>query len=180
MKILVWNARGVGNSKTQQQIWFTKNKEKVNFLAILKPMVDVNSFLYCSKFQFDACISNVNKIWLFHNLDWDVEVVLNHEQVLHCKVKTPECLNTFLISIVYAKCSRRERGDLWDSLRDVSPQDGPWVVGGDFNSISNSSEGEGGAPPDLNAMNDFNSCILDCNLLDIGFSGPLSPGKDQG
>ena len=118
------------------------------------------------------CNNVSNKIWLFHNINWEVEILLDHPQCLHCKISSPALESPFLFTIVYAKCTRRERRDLWDQLRVVSSNTLPWVVGGDFNIISSTTEREGGQPPDLNAMNDFNICQLDCGLLDIGFSGP--------
>jgi len=45
------------------------------------------------------------------------------------------------------------------------------MVGGDFNTITNSSERVGGRFPNFHAMEDFNDMILNSNLHDIGFSG---------
>lgn len=48
--------------------------------------------------------------------------------------------------------------ELWADLLDFSLQlQEPWVVGGDFNVISQSSEKLGGAPWDHNSMHDFHN-----------------------
>ncbi|KAL0925750.1 hypothetical protein M5K25_004120 [Dendrobium thyrsiflorum] len=47
----------------------------------------------------------------------------------------------------------------------------PWCVGGDFNTISNTSDRIDGNPPNQHAMNDFNSMITDCNLHDTCYFG---------
>lgn len=172
MKFLFWNARGVGNKRTQQQIWFTKNKEKLDFMVILEPMVAFNSALFCKKFGFDTCIGNCsNKIWLFFNNNLTVSVISDDCQALHCELSSPLIPLPFLVTCIYAKCTRQERIPLWDLLRSYSSISSPWIVGGDFITISSSNEREGGAEPDHNSMNDFNSAIQDCSLLDPGFTG---------
>ncbi|KAI0513597.1 hypothetical protein KFK09_009624 [Dendrobium nobile] len=75
-------------------------------------------------------------------------------------------------SFVYASCTRAGRKTLWELLHDFcSTINAPWLVGGDFNCITNSSERIGGNSPHLLAMEDFNDMILNCNLHDIGFLG---------
>lgn len=48
----------------------------------------------------------------------------------------------FLVTIVYAKCTRRERErlELWENLEVLSEVDMPWLVGGDFNIVAMASE----------------------------------------
>lgn len=76
-----------------------------------------------------------------------------------------------LRTIVYAKCNNRDRKALWEGMRRIETSDTPWSIGGDFNIITSADEKEGGARPDINGMNDFNACIMDCGLNDIGFDG---------
>lgn len=99
-------------------------------------------------------------------------MLVDHPQVLHCIISHSQFASPFFANFVYAKCSKLERLDLWNKLRMVASVSQPWMVGGDFNTISISSERKGGASPDLNSMNDLNNCINDCGLIDIGFSGP--------
>lgn len=76
-----------------------------------------------------------------------------------------------MLTIVYAKCSRNERLDLWHDITALPATDLPWMVGGDFNFIVDRIERSGGAPPDAHAMTYFASFIIDCGLIDIGVKG---------
>lgn len=40
----------------------------------------------------------------------------------------------------------------------------PWCFSSDFNIISSNNERQGGSAPNLQAMKDFNSMILDCHV----------------
>lgn len=50
--------------------------------------------------------------------------------------------------------------------------DGPWLVAGDFNQISNIHENYGGNIPSLTKCLNFKHNIATCNLDDLGFHGP--------
>lgn len=45
-----------------------------------------------------------------------------------------------------------------------------WLVGDDFNTIYNPSKRLGGSNLIYQAMDDFKNMILDCNIINIGFS----------
>lgn len=77
------------------------------------------------------------------------------------------------MSFVYAKTTMRQRRDLWTDVRSFSTSTSPWSIGGDFNIISESTERIGGSAPNLPAMDEFNSCIMDSELQDIGTLGIL-------
>ncbi|EOY02245.1 Uncharacterized protein TCM_016772 [Theobroma cacao] len=65
-----------------------------------------------------------------------------------------------------------ERLELWNCLRSISwDMQGPWMVGGDFNSILNSTEWLHGAQPHSGSMEDFATMLLDCGLLDASYEG---------
>lgn len=45
------------------------------------------------------------------------------------------------VTVIYAKCSAKERKDLWESLENISSDvSGPWCIGGDFNVIMDQEE----------------------------------------
>lgn len=115
-----------------------------------------------------------NKIWIFYKSEIDLHIVDDTEQALHCTISSSSLQTECLLSLVYAKCTKRERLCLWDNLRSMIPANSPWLVGVDFNVISNATERIGGSTPDIHAMSDFANCILDTGLIDIGFSGPCT------
>ena len=47
----------------------------------------------------------------------------------------------FKFSAAYAKCTRVGRRDLWRAMEKIRDElEGPWMVAGDFNVISNAAE----------------------------------------
>lgn len=61
---------------------------------------------------------------------------------------------------------------MWDSLIQLSQSTfGPWLVGGDFNIISNTFEKAGGVGFDFPSMSEFNDFSLRAGLSDAGFEG---------
>ncbi|XP_060202652.1 uncharacterized protein LOC132631070 [Lycium barbarum] len=79
-----------------------------------------------------------------------------------------------IVTLVYAKCDRMERIELWDSMYNLaSDMTLSWIVGGDFNVIVEEEEKYGGLPVTLNEVEDFRHCIQTCNLSDLGYRGSI-------
>ncbi|KAG6538374.1 hypothetical protein ZIOFF_003490 [Zingiber officinale] len=71
-----------------------------------------------------------------------------------------------------AQCDRVERRKLWDDVLAVKPEmDEFWLVGGDFNVISDIIEHSAGSLAKPGATNEFNNFIMLAELLDAGFVG---------
>ncbi|XP_075109128.1 uncharacterized protein LOC142180921 [Nicotiana tabacum] len=78
------------------------------------------------------------------------------------------------LTLVYAKCDRTERIELWDTLYAMaSDMTVPWLVGGDFNVIWDEEEKYGGLPVSLIEVDEFRHYINTCNLTDLGFKGSI-------
>ena len=164
MIIQIWNIRGVGNQKSQQLASLYKKTKKLDLLFLLEPMVVLNAPKFCRLLGFNSIIANVsNKIWVCSTAQFSINILNDEEQFLHCEIKDLGTNTHFYATVVYAKCTLRERRDLWTGLTNcvISPNT-PWCVGGDFNIVSSVNERIGGvgSPPDLNAMSDFNNCIM--------------------
>ncbi|XP_060170376.1 uncharacterized protein LOC132601292 [Lycium barbarum] len=79
-------------------------------------------------------------------------------------------IDNFWITPVYARSKANKRKYLWQKLRDLnSIIDGPWAIGGDFNSIMEAEEKKRGAPFRLNTCFDFINCMDDCEMTDASF-----------
>lgn len=100
---MIWNVRGLGGSKTQQQVWYLRNLLKMNVFALLEPMVELDEFKYCTKFNMEKVVANCNnKIWIFSDASSDVEILENKEQYLHCKISSSQLPASILFNVVYA------------------------------------------------------------------------------
>ncbi|CAN1121883.1 hypothetical protein LINPERPRIM_LOCUS2448 [Linum perenne] len=63
--------------------------------------------------------------------------------------------------------------ELWEYIRTLHKTVcGPWLLCGDFNSIWCLEDRQGGATFNSSHFVAFNSCLEDCDLLELGFSGP--------
>ncbi|GAV81939.1 Exo_endo_phos domain-containing protein, partial [Cephalotus follicularis] len=60
---------------------------------------------------------------------------------------------------------------LWHDLSTFYPGSKPWLIGGDFNTISKPSKKCGGRPYSNKSMDHFNSFIANSILLEISFLG---------
>ncbi|GAA0156785.1 hypothetical protein LIER_14190 [Lithospermum erythrorhizon] len=108
-----------------------------------------------------------NKIWIFWSSELEVEVIEDNIQYVHLKIASPLCAQKIMLTAVYAACKIPARRQLWTGLESMSDTQLPWIVMGDFNTISRQSE-------QVNkwaAMEDFNDCLLNCKLEDAGFLG---------
>ncbi|XP_073273383.1 uncharacterized protein [Primulina huaijiensis] len=141
MNFLIWNVRGLRSSESQQRLHAHVKEKRVKILAILELMIDLDVGFMTRRFGFSRVISNSSgHIWVFFSEDVMAECLLDHTQFLHFRVSAPFLPTTVFCSFVYAKCDYIERRQLWTSLLQVKPDQGPWLVGGDFNVVINSSE----------------------------------------
>ncbi|GAV79100.1 Exo_endo_phos domain-containing protein [Cephalotus follicularis] len=73
--------------------------------------------------------------------------------------------------MVYASCDTNQRQLLWHDLSNFNPGSLPWLIGGDFNTISKPSEKYGGGSYSNKSMDHFNSFIAKTSLLEVSFLG---------
>lgn len=131
MNLLCWNIRGIGNKLSQQQLAYLKNVEKLDILAVLEPLVSLDSYFYLNRFKMDVVFANCsNKIWLFSSSSFSITVLVDNVHFLHCLVKSDQLPTDVLLTFVYAKCSRIDRLNLWNDLSSLPATDLPWMVGG--------------------------------------------------
>lgn len=66
------------------------------------------------------------------------------------------------------------RRELWEHLCSIKHASlgVPWACIGNFNAYTCKQDKFGGAEANWAAMKDFNDCMDECGLTDLGFSGP--------
>ncbi|GAV58234.1 Exo_endo_phos domain-containing protein [Cephalotus follicularis] len=110
-----------------------------------------------------------NHIWLLWNNDIDVNVVDHSDQYITAKITHNS--KSFFLSTVYANCDINQRKLLWHDLSIFDPGSLPWLIGGDFNTISKPSKKCGGRPYSNKSMDHFNSFIASSGLLEVSYLG---------
>ena len=112
-------------------------------------------------------------LWLL----WDssqVEVVelSSTEQEIHATVSSSS-KPLWLLSAIYGSPRFEERCLLWENLNSVAKLHAiPCVITGDFNKVLMGDDKFGGRPVNLGRALWFQECLDNCNMIDIGFSGP--------
>uniref|UniRef100_A0A7N0VJS8 Endonuclease/exonuclease/phosphatase domain-containing protein n=1 Tax=Kalanchoe fedtschenkoi TaxID=63787 RepID=A0A7N0VJS8_KALFE len=153
MNSIIWNARGINNKDTRYHLSFLVSKYNPMILNILEPKANSRK------------IKNLSKKLGFNNLFYDHEV--NNHIVVMWKmdvdlsiVYCDDQMATFKVLLMpYVLKHARRR--IWESLLDLSNQiKVPWIVGGDFNVISNWNEKIGGRLVDDGSMKEFNCFII--------------------
>ncbi|GAA0160574.1 reverse transcriptase [Lithospermum erythrorhizon] len=127
---------------------------------------------YKRKLNYDGCYANCsNKIWIFWNNVFEVEILDDNAQFVNAKVQSSLCKEEVIVTAVYASCNITTRRQLWEGLVNMSMTTSPWVVMGDFNVIKGPSEQVRCKALDPKALEDFNDCLLSCRLEDAGYTG---------
>ena len=73
---------------------------------------------------------------------------------------------------MYGHLEERLKSETWRLLRHLRVRASlPWVCLGDFNEILCSEERNGRIPKLLQPIQDFQSTLLHCGLVDLGFQG---------
>ncbi|XP_059623063.1 uncharacterized protein LOC132266226 [Cornus florida] len=109
------------------------------------------------------------RIWCgWDSLKIGVDVIVSKDQLINLKVNVRGTAITFFVTIVYAKNTAMERGQLWRDLEDVNQViDGPWLLLGDWNIVRFNSEKKGGRIHSPRVFADFNNTIDKLCLSDM-------------
>ncbi|XP_059315722.1 uncharacterized protein LOC132066425 [Lycium ferocissimum] len=157
-KSLYWNIR----SKTSRE----------TIIALTEPFHKDNKLdKYKRILSYHYAHSNYNsQIWIFWDSNTDCTISDEDDQQVTCTITingTP-----LLITYIYAKCDAQLRVDLRNKLRSISDNYNlPWLVTGDFNCIIDPVEKKGRSLHRMSKCMEFIQCIMDCELLDAGYTG---------
>ncbi|KAL5776412.1 hypothetical protein ACOSP7_009338 [Xanthoceras sorbifolium] len=96
----------------------------------------------------------------FSNFHIDVQVGSQDNKIWH-------------FSGFYGNPEASQRSHGWTLLRRLNSDSSlPWLCGGDFNEILFPNEKDGGVERARHLINNFRRCLDDCELHDLGFTGP--------
>ncbi|XP_062103950.1 uncharacterized protein LOC133815080 [Humulus lupulus] len=73
-----------------------------------------------------------------------VQILMEHQQFVHCLVKLTDVQTIFLVTFVYGLNTMEERLELWKGLSFTPLPDKPWLIVGDFNAVFHFDDRAGG------------------------------------
>lgn len=164
--------RGFGNQAALKYLKSMIRMHKPSIVCILEPKQHHSKISeYASKINFPCFLTGEplnTHIWLFWTMDIDLALVEVAEQHITITIRGDQPIRC---SFVYAQCLRSERLSLWEQIQNLSENDVPWLVSGDFNVILRASEKRGGLPPDPDSMHEFQECMMRSNLSELNYEG---------
>ncbi|XP_020262814.1 uncharacterized protein LOC109838800 [Asparagus officinalis] len=167
-----------GTSKSVEAIPFFQYK--LPFIALLETKIAGNKLhAIAKKVAKDwSWISNCHqannaRIWILWDSDlFSLQLLNSSNQFMTCAVKSKDCKLSCTITIVYALNDNSGRKALWhDILAFKNNVTGPWIIGGDFNTIINNSEKIGGVPVSVSDTEDFLDFISSSQLVHLKTAG---------
>ena len=113
-------------------------------------------------------------IWMLWRSDLvQVDVLATTEQEIHALIRVRTQTLNQLISAIYSNPRFEERCILCNNLRMIANMhDLPWALMGDFNEVMFDDEKFGRNPICQRKVRAIKECMDDCNMMDLGFSGP--------
>ncbi|KAL6228116.1 hypothetical protein ACLB2K_002070 [Fragaria x ananassa] len=177
-RILVWNCRGI--------VGGTRRRALVDLIRQEKPRILFLSENLCSEKQletlririgFDNCLGMASSesspgVALLWMNDMPVNIQTYSARHIDVTIGAQGSPKEWRLSGIYGYARTGDRGRTWELMRRLARQSSlPWLLVGDFNEILANSEKVGGAPRRLAQMQAFRETLMDCALLDMGYSG---------
>ncbi|XP_026417146.1 uncharacterized protein LOC113312624 [Papaver somniferum] len=151
---------------------FRKNQSMGVFIAEPKLVCSVS---FCNKLNLPGMQNKVihnfvsNKkgnIWLSWNKTLpEPSVISMSSQMITVSI------GGVLVSGIHAHMGVVQRRFLWSEMDQISELKQPWLAIGDFNSIVSSEEKVGGRAANRRVMQEFNTCLDNCELIHAPKSG---------
>lgn len=168
MKALIWNTISLKSQMAFQRVQMLHKFPNFSFIALLESFQHVGTIQsYRNRLHMPLVFCNFNgKVWLLTNHGFDTTTVSNSKLQLTILLENRTLGLSFLTTIVYAKCERNQRLEIWEDIYSIASDIiRPWMVGGDLSVVLNSAEKIGECTVMASEIKDFQTCIESCDLL---------------
>lgn len=134
MKVIYWNIRGLGNSKTQALLANYCRIHKPSWVAIAEPMIDFSSIpvLFWKSLGLQLVFTNTKtplpNLWLLSKIDYSVTYSIKFCSAQCIIIESLIGSNPFVMGFIYAHVRYLARRSLWNDL--LSFQHYPFDYGG--------------------------------------------------
>ncbi|XP_060974670.1 uncharacterized protein LOC133039749 [Cannabis sativa] len=178
MKIISWNARGLGNPSAFRHLKLLVKQQCPHVLFIMESKLACNSInRVCTVLKFSHGLEVPRQglrgglllLWKDHV---DVSLTsfsMNHFDVFVSYDRWPR----YHFTAFYGSPETNQRIQTWNLLRSfaIASQDVPWLIMGDFNELLSNDDKEGGPLRREQLMEDFRKSIDDCGVTPLDYTG---------
>ena len=179
MNCLFWNSRGTDSRSFPGLIREIVNKYKIDVLAILETRSSgdrarsIAKKLGFSEVKVVDAQGYSGGIWVLWNEDkMKIDVLGTTDQFIHLCWDNGS-FKSFLAA-VYASPNPVKRQSAWSDLKNISlTMNGPWCIGGDFNSTLTFQERRSISKFGSFIDTYFSIWVTDLRLTDMGCNGPF-------
>ncbi|XP_057746431.1 uncharacterized protein LOC130965690 [Arachis stenosperma] len=171
--------KGTGSKAFPSIIRDLRQEYEANFFFLLETHVSGSrgkqirdKIGFDKSFVVDA-MGHSGGIWcLWDSSVWNVDVLDHDRQYVHLQVSGKNSISWLLIA-VYGSPQRVTRRALWNSLEGYARNVNlPWCLLGDFNAMLHDYKKHGGTMNNnQSACREFQECISNSGLVDLGYSG---------
>lgn len=177
MNCLIWNCTGAGGRLFSSFVKDLINIYHLDFVAILEPRISGSTanrviqrigLIKGARVDVSGFSGGIRCLWKRNFML--ATLVASSRYCIHLKMN-PNSNDFWFFSVVYASPNIGDRQEVWQELRNLIANPGPWCLAGDFNSVISMNERVGGAAFNHRSSSDFTECLDDCGLTDLGFSG---------
>lgn len=177
MKLLSWNARGLGNPRGIHTLSDLVRKEDPNVLFLQETKLNAMKMELCRvklKFYGCFCVDSEGRsggLTLLWKSEVHLSVLSFSKNHIDAKIDSPLC--SWNLTGIYGHPETSKRMETWNLLRRLKRDSTEaWMVFGDFNEIFSHKEKWGGRDRPIQQLENFQQMFLDCELRDLGFKGP--------
>ncbi|KAL5541281.1 hypothetical protein UlMin_042503 [Ulmus minor] len=178
MNILVWNVRGLGNTRTFQ-ILHDHVQQFCPSLVFLSETLCSKSYLeqIRVKLNFSGLVTwekegRSGGLCLLWTDSVDVRLLSGSKGHIDAIISSPDN-SKWRFTGMYGNPDTTLRIQFWDLLKRLGDSHSlPWLCGGDLNEILFDHEKKGGGDRASYLLRNFREAIEYCNLADLGFRGP--------
>ncbi|KAI9123735.1 hypothetical protein K1719_005035 [Acacia pycnantha] len=177
--VLFWNWRGACGKDLLNHLRLVCDRSRPSLIILAETKCEQeHRLLPLTSLGFDGFffVPSVGRsgglvaVWRSNQIT--ISVLQSDRQFLHLHCSIPG-LSPFLLTGIYATPYFNLKQALWIELKKFADFIlDLWVVIGDFNDISSSSERIGGSGPPVSKIKLFNDRISECKLTNLSFVGP--------
>lgn len=180
IKLASWNVRGLNNPTKQVALRKFIHANSLSLVGIVESKIrkeNMSSSMMCClpsgwEFIHNGDVGPVARIIVAWRKQGSIiREIFKSDQVILISVEID--MKTFLLSVIYGFNQASSRRQLWVDLRSCHGFVGsqPWILVGDFNSVTWQNEKLNPSHFDASAAADFNSCLNDVEVEDLNAKG---------